>query len=235
MFISIPKEFFVPVLFSEEFRYNRENNSMEYDSEYEKTRYVNDRKRLQDIDCRDDDNTITEEYIESLINIDDKMIEEQISNYSKSFLKFIEDLKNANCIDKSKINLGELLDYYARSFRELYNNYRSLVRNISMPISKADEEGILDKYIGELEDIYNKNLQEINCKNLDYNEIENITNQMFEDARDILKEEIKNINCDIININDTCENVEVAKKDFDTSSKIFNNLDNEYIAESIKK
>ena len=31
MFISLPKEFFVPVLFNNQFQFNNENNSMEYD------------------------------------------------------------------------------------------------------------------------------------------------------------------------------------------------------------
>ena len=42
MFISIPEEFFVPVLFSERFTLNLENNNMEYDTEKEdiiKARY----------------------------------------------------------------------------------------------------------------------------------------------------------------------------------------------------
>lgn len=33
MFISIPEEFFVPVLFSDRFTLNLENNNMEYDTE----------------------------------------------------------------------------------------------------------------------------------------------------------------------------------------------------------
>lgn len=32
MFISIPKEFFIPVLFSEKFELNLDNNNMEYDT-----------------------------------------------------------------------------------------------------------------------------------------------------------------------------------------------------------
>lgn len=35
MFISIPEEFFVPVLFSDRFTLNLENNNMEYDTEKE--------------------------------------------------------------------------------------------------------------------------------------------------------------------------------------------------------
>lgn len=35
MFISIPEEFFVPVLFSDRFALNLENNNMEYDTEKE--------------------------------------------------------------------------------------------------------------------------------------------------------------------------------------------------------
>lgn len=36
MFISIPEEFFVPVLFSSRFKFNSENNNMEYDTDNEK-------------------------------------------------------------------------------------------------------------------------------------------------------------------------------------------------------
>ena len=106
MFISIPKDFFVPVVFSDDFRYNSENNSMEYDTEYSNLN-SNSRKKLQDleyIDCRGEDTGYTAEYMEDLININDKKIQEQILNYSKSFMKFIEELKRANCLDKNGFN-----------------------------------------------------------------------------------------------------------------------------------
>ena len=63
MFISIPKEFFVPVVFSEDFRYNSENDSMEYDNSYRSV--VNSRESLYDYDYRKEDEGSTAEYMEN--------------------------------------------------------------------------------------------------------------------------------------------------------------------------
>ena len=131
MFISIPKDFFVPVVFSDEFRYNNENDAMEYDTEYKTFESKNNRQKLQDLDYRGEDTGFTAEYLENLINIDDKEIEEQILNYSKSFLRFLEELRKANCLDSNKANTVKLVNYYAKSLRDLYSNYKKLIVNVN--------------------------------------------------------------------------------------------------------
>lgn len=234
MFISIPKDFFVPVVFSDDFRYNSVNDSMEYDTDYNNSKSNTNRKMLQDLEPLDStrsDSNITAEYMENLININDKKIEEQTSNYSKSFMKFIEELKEANCLDKNGVNVITLINYYAKSFRELYNKYKDLISNVTMPISSSDEDQIIDKYIGSLEDIYNRNLKELNCKNLDFDYIEPTLNEIFDDAREILKEEIRNINCDLVNIRSVCKKPEVIKNQFDMNEKTYNKLDDEFVME----
>ena len=50
MFISIPRDFFVPVVFSDDFRYNSENDSMECDTDLRNSKYNINRIRLQDLD-----------------------------------------------------------------------------------------------------------------------------------------------------------------------------------------
>ncbi|MDY2631639.1 hypothetical protein [Clostridium sp.] len=233
MFISIPKDFFVPVVFSDDFRYNSENNSMEYDTEYSNLN-SNSRKKLQDleyIDCRGEDTGYTAEYMEDLININDKKIQEQILNYSKSFMKFIEELKRANCLDKNGFNIGKLINYYAKAFRNLYNDYRKLIINVGMPISQSDENQIIDKYIGELEDIYNNNLKELNCKNLNYDEIEATMDTIFNNAREILKEEIRNINCELVNIRSVCKSSMEIENNFKQGENLYSKLDNEFLTE----
>ncbi|WP_308779504.1 hypothetical protein [uncultured Clostridium sp.] len=233
MFISIPKDFFVPVVFSDDFRYNSENNSMEYDTEYSNLN-SNSRKKLQDleyIDFRGEDTGYTAEYMEDLININDKKIQEQILNYSKSFMKFIEELKRANCLDKNGFNIGKLINYYAKAFRNLYNDYRKLIINVGMPISASDENQIIDKYIGELEDIYNNNLKELNCKNLNYDEIEATMDTIFNNARKILKEEIRNINCELVNIRSVCKSSMEIENNFKQGENLYSKLDNEFLTE----
>lgn len=233
MFISIPKDFFVSVVFSDDFRYNSENNSMEYDTEYSNLN-SNSRKKLQDleyIDFRGEDTGYTAEYMEDLININDKKIQEQILNYSKSFMKFIEELKRANCLDKNGFNIGKLINYYAKAFRNLYNDYRKLIINVGMPISASDENQIIDKYIGELEDIYNNNLKELNCKNLNYDEIEATMDTIFNNARKILKEEIRNINCELVNIRSVCKSSMEIENNFKQGENLYSKLDNEFLTE----
>ena len=234
MFISIPKDFFVPVVFSDEFRYNSDKDAMEYDTEYKTFENKNNRQKLQDLDYRGEDTGFTAEYLENLINIDDKEIEEQILNYSKSFLKFLEELRKANCLDSNKSDTVKLVNYYAKSLRDLYNNYKNLIVNVSMPISSADENQIIDKFIGELEDIYNKNLADLNCKNLNYDTLEATLDQLFDDARDILREEIRNINCELVNVRSTCKNSDEVKNKATEVERIYQKLDNEFLMEMKK-
>ena len=237
MFISIPRDFFVPVVFSDDFRYNSENDCMEYDTDLSNSKYNINRRMLMDLNSegnsREDSGFIAEE-MENLININDKKIEEQTSNYSKSFMKFIEELKEEGCLDKNGVNIKTLVNYYAKSFRELYNSYKDLISNVTMPISSSDEDQIIDEYIGKLEDIYNKNLKELNCKNLTYDYIEPTLNEIFDNAREILKEEIRNINCDLVNIRSVCNKPEVIRNEFNKNENIYNKLDDEFVMEMQK-
>ena len=70
MFISIPKDFFVPVLFSEDFRYNLENNTMEYDTEMRSDMNSHiDREKIADIDYinnKNQDAEFTTDYIDNI-------------------------------------------------------------------------------------------------------------------------------------------------------------------------
>ena len=232
MFISIPKEFFVPVVFSEDFRYNSENDSMEYDNSYRSV--VNSRESLYDYDYRKEDEGFTAEYMENLINIDDKLIEEQVSNFSKNFLKLIEVLKNSNCLDPNKYNIKEIINFYANNFRDLYNDYKQIISNVSMPISESDKNQIIDKYIGDIEDMYNKALAELNCKNINLDVVEGIMDDIFNDARDILVEEIRNINCELVNVKSSCKSEEITKNNFNNSDNIYAKLDNEFLREMKK-
>ena len=232
MIISIPKEFFVPVVFSEDFRYNSENDSMEYDTEVK--RVIINRDKLQDLDFINETRQ-EEDFIDYYKdNIADKDIEEQTIKYIISFVRFIDELKAANCLGKTKIESMKLINYYAKNFRELYEDYNKLISDVRMPISTADSEGLIDKYIGKLADIYNENLKELNCKNLDYDMVEKTIDNLLDDAREILKEKIRNINCRIVNKEDTCENPKDVENVFNKGENMYKTIDEEYLKE-IKK
>ncbi len=107
MFISIPKEFFVPVLFNEDFRYNFETDSMEYDTERKTSEFSvpNSRAKLADIEYSISRNSRgeIEEVLESeLKNVEEEIIEEQIANYVKGFMRYMEELREAGCLDMSE-------------------------------------------------------------------------------------------------------------------------------------
>jgi hypothetical protein len=238
MFISIPKEFFVPVLFSEDFRYNFESDTMEYDNEVRSITPHNDsninRERLADIDFINDtrqDGEFTTNYME---NIKDKEIEEQIIGYIKGFMKFINELQKANCLGKSEAESIKLINYYARGFRKLYDDYIKEISNVRRPLYPADVEGFVDHYIGKLEDLYNKNLAELNCENLDYDVIEATIKEIVDDARNILKEEIRNVNCNLVNKESPCKSYDNLKKAFIKDDNIYNAIDNEFVKEMQK-
>lgn len=237
MFISIPKDFFVPVLFSEDFRYNFENDAMEYESDSKESSNSFNRQKLQDLDYIDDtrqDSEFTAEYMENMININDKRIEEQISNYAKNFMKFIEELKRVNCLGTDEADSTRLINYYAKSFRDLYNEYKSLIKTVKAPIYPADAEGIINEYIGRIKDIFNKNIEELNCKNLNYDVIEVVIEEIVDGARAILREGINNINCEFINRKISCISKEELNNSVKRQGKIYNIIDEEFVREMVK-
>lgn len=235
MFISIPKEFFVPVLFSEDFSYNFQSDTMEYDTAVRSiTSNISNRQKLADIDFINDvrqDGEFTTNYIE---NIKDKEVEEQLIDYIKGFMKFINELKKANCLGKSEAESVKLINYYARSFRSIYDDYVKEISNVRRPLYAADIEGFIDHYIGRLEDLYNRNLAELNCENLDYDTIEMTIDEIVNDARNILKEEIRKINCNLVNRESSCKSYNNIEKAFMKSDNIYNTIDNEFVQEMSK-
>ena len=228
MFISIPKEFFVPVIFSEDFRYNTENNSMEYDTQ---EKAIINRDKLQDLDFINDTRQEEEFIAYYKKNIADEDVEEQTIKYIISFVRFIDELKDANCLGKTKVESIKLINYYAKSFRDLYEDYNKLISNVRMPIYSSDKDGLIDKYIGKLADIYNENLRELNCKNLNYDMVEKTIDNLLEDAREILKEKIRNINCRLINKEVTCNNPKQVENAFNEGESMYKFIDEEFLEE----
>ena len=235
MFISIPKDFFVPVLFSDEFRYNSEDDAMEYDTEESLSKQNINRKRLQNLDFTREEVGSTTEYMKNIININDKKIEQQIINYSNAFIKFLDELKRAKCISVSDANINNLINYYANGFRNLHDEYKNLMVDVVMPIASSDEDGIIDKFIGELENLYNKNIAALDCKNLDMNTVEATINEISDNAREIIKEEIRNINCEIVNERTSNKTAEEVKTAFDNGDKIYKMIDREFAMKMVNK
>ena len=239
MFISIPKEFFVPVLFSEAFRYNIETDSMEYDTERQTREFSipNSRAKLADIEysiSRNSRGEIEELLKSELKNIEEEILEEQISNYVKGFMRYMEELREAGCLDMSERERLKLLNLHVNKFRELYNNYKEVISNIRTPLSKADIDGMIDYYIGKIEDIYNEHLASLNCKDLNYDAIAKTINEIVNDAKEILREQIKNLNCKLINKEEVCKIDKELEDDFKHESDMYNTIDNEFVQESKK-
>ena len=239
MFISIPKEFFVPVLFNEDFRYNFETDSMEYDTERKTSEFSvpNSRAKLADIEYSISRNSRgeIEEVLESeLKNVEEEIIEEQIANYIKGFMRYMEELREAGCLDMSERERLKLLNLYVNKFRELYNNYKNVISNIRRPLSRADIDGIIDYYIGKIEDIYNEHLASLKCENLNYDSIEKTINEIVNDAKEILREQIESLNCKLINKEEVCKGNKELEESSKYDSDIFNMMDNEFVQESQK-
>lgn len=234
MYISIPKEFFVPVLFSEDFRLNLENNSMYYDTQKHEENYdILSRKKLLDLDSlgnRSDNEPII---IEEILSEEDKLIQEQILDYVRGFMIFLNQLKSANCLGQDKESASiELVNYYAGEIKKVYNDYRNLIKSIKIPLHPSDIEGIVHEYINKIEGIYNKNLERLNCKNLNYDAIEAIMLDIIDDARKILRKQIIDINCKLNNEEESCKNYNDIENKFNNNEKFFNELDNDFVKEA---
>lgn len=234
MYISIPKEFFVPVLFSENFRVNLENNSMDYDTEKQEQEVQNDLSRNKLLDLNSFGNRSDSEniIIEEVLSKEDKLIQDQIIDYIKGFMMFINELKLYNCLGKDEeASSMQLVNYYAGEIKKIYNDYKNLIENMKTPLHKSDIDGIVDEYVNRIEDVYNENLKRLNCQNLNYDSLEATILRIIDDAGKILREQIIDINCKINNAESYCKNSKEVENKFKDSEKFFSELDNEFIQE----
>ncbi|GAA0083933.1 hypothetical protein UT300007_03720 [Clostridium sp. CTA-7] len=233
MFISIPKEFFVPVLFSEEFRYNFESNTMEYDTEEttnEEEIFKNSRKRLADIDYIADkkDTEETEEIVEdNLKNIENEIIEDFILRYIKEFMRYTEELKEYRAFDSNEEEIINQLNFHVKKFRNIYNEYINLIYNTRKPLSKPDIERIINHYVGEIHGVYDKHLNSLDCKKIDCEHIENKAEEVVNDTKDVLEHYMRKLNYS--NNDDECKKHKDVEEEFKYSDNVFNIADDEFI------
>ena len=146
----------------------------------------------------------------------------------------MEELREAGCLDMSERERLKLLNLYVNKFRELYNNYKNIISNIRRPLSRADIDGMIDYYIGKIEDIYNEHLASLKCENLNYDSIEKTINEIVNDAKEILREQIESLNCKLINKEEVCKGNKELEESSKYDSDIFNMMDNEFVQESQK-
>lgn len=234
MYISIPKEFFVPVLFNEEFRYNFQSNTMDYDTEIEiKEEQVESyRWKLADKECTEENcprNKI-EERQEEIQNIEDKIMEEKIASYMQAFMIYIVALEES-CEKESKEEKLKKSNEYANRFRQIYEEYRKVILDIKEPLSDADKESLVNYYMGEFEEMYQEHLASVECKEEDYQYISKAINEVLDQTRRILKESINILNDEIIRK----QNNQKAEEKFKYESEIYSQIDNEFSNESIEK
>lgn len=243
MFISIPKEFFVPVLFSGDFKLNNENNNMEYNYERKNVEYNEvlfnnvSRDYLSDTINLDKYEELRhdEEFTKSNFdNIKDKEIEEQIIKYIYGFMRFIKELKEANCLGNNEKESTNLVNNYARKLKDVYNMYKNEVLRVRRPLTPGDIDAFIDYYIEKISDIYNKNLAELNCKTLNYDTIEAVIDDILNDARNILREQIENLNCMLVNRRVECKSEADLNNSFKNSANLYNKIDNEFVNSTLK-
>lgn len=235
MFISIPKDFFVPVLFSEEFIYNFESNTMEYDTEETKNEeeiFKSSRRKLADIDYIEDkkEREETEEIVDyNLSSIEDEIIEDFILRYIKEFMRYTEELKEYRAFDSNEGEIINQLNLNVKKFKNIYNEYINLIYNTRKPLSKSDIEGVINHYIGEIHDVYDEHLNSLNCQEIDYDHIENKVEEVVDDTKEILEHYMRELNYS--NKDDKCKKHKDVGEEFEYSANIFNIADNEFAKE----
>jgi len=235
VFISIPKEFFVSVLFNEEFRYNFESNTMDYDTEIEiKEEQVESyRWKLADKEYSVESyqgNETEERLEEEIQNIEDKIMEEKIASYMKAFMIYIVALEES-CEKESKEEELKKANEYANRFRKIYGEYKKVISDIKEPLSDVDKESLINYYMGEFEAMYQEHLASLKCKEEDYQYISRAIDEVLEQTRRILKESINTLNDDIIRK----QNNQKVEDKFKYESEIYSKIDDEFSNESIEK
>lgn len=150
MLISIPKEFFVPVLFSKEFRLNEETGQMEYDTE----KRCNSIKENINVDL-----DMVRKLTISKDGIDEVKKEMEIL-LDKSF-ESINKVVNILTPDQiKKMNIEDLVDVNINKFKE---NYKLYLNNI---INSKDGKNITERlqYGNEMLDLIDEEYIEESIK-----------------------------------------------------------------------
>lgn len=86
MFLSIPEEFFVPVLFSSKFTLNTENNNMEYDTSEENGVNVGYRGPKEEVTKEITEEAEEKEKVEKEIKLDNENEEVILSEADEEYI-----------------------------------------------------------------------------------------------------------------------------------------------------
>ena len=105
-------------------------------------------------------------------------------------MRFIRELRDANCLGNNEKESIRLVNYYARKFKDIYNMYKEEILNVRRPLTPVQMH-VVNYYINKISDIYNENLAKLNCKTLNYDSIEAVIDEILNDARKILKVRLK--------------------------------------------
>ncbi|GAB6167984.1 hypothetical protein JCM1393_04440 [Clostridium carnis] len=230
MYLAIPKDFFVPVLFSEEFNLNEDTQQMEYDSDFKNSYRSMSRSKLFDLD----DTDVNEEIkckTRNDFNEAEEKLDAHISKFTENFLNHV------NKVDCLKLSEGEAknkLNMHIANFKKVYDIHIKRFEDLPEVLSPADIDGIIDNHINRFTNVFNKHLEKLNCNDFSKDVIEKLLSDHIKHMREVLRKHMEEVNSIIINRRDVCEKGIDVKNNFDNNDKIYSIIDDEFSDEMTK-
>lgn len=228
MFIAIPKEFFVPVLFSDEFNFNVDTNRMEYNTEKNKNLNTDSRRKLFDNDGQD---VIVQSSMRKIEKDEYDKLDEHIKHVTDIFMMHI---KKIECLKVSDDEINNSLNMHIGNFKKVYENHINMFSSMSKILTPSDIDGIVDNHVNRFIGIFEKHLKKLNCNNMTTKQIEKVLEEHIIKIKGILRKHIEKLNCSIINTSEECKLEKIIKERFIYSKPIFETIDNEFVNSVIK-
>ena len=142
---------------------------------------------------------VEEEIYEGISNIEDEDIEYYILKYVTAFMVYESELEAEGCSDINRLEFLKQIQLYVEELKGLYNEFTKLKNNITIPLSVEDQKGIEDYFVGEIENIYKKQLENIKCNEKEI-VIDNNIGDLIEETRKLIKEAVDRINQELFDM-----------------------------------
>lgn len=240
MFISIPKDFFVPVLFTDKFELNLENNNMEYDTQKRTVDLEpsDSRKKLMDIGNKEKNKT--NKVYENKMAVPKKDISEMSLEEKKKY--HIEKatgiinmhFNKLDCLKLSETQKNKLREFHLNRFKKVYDMHEKIFDEFEHVLTPVEIQGLLDIHGNKFINVFNKHRDKIACLGLSEDEVQKILDWHINHFKELVMKHIKEVNCNLANKKEKEIGIKAVEKNFENMGDQLSSIDDEYINEISK-
>ncbi|MGL5380653.1 hypothetical protein [Clostridium sp.] len=235
MFISIPKDFFVPVLFTDKFELNLENNNMEYDTQKRVIDLEPSDSRKKLMDMGDKANNMGNKAPENKMIIKKKDISEMSSeeklNYHIEKATGIINMhfKKLDCLKLSETQKNTLRELHLSKFKKNYNMHSKIFDEFKHVLTPVEIQGLIDMHENKFIKIFNKHRDKIACLGISEDEIQKILDWHIKHFKELVMKHIKEVNCNLANKKEIEIGIKAVENNFEYMGNQLGSIDDEYI------